>query len=90
MPLPDAHEVGADTGALVPHQAHNPPQSSMQLDHMSLGLTMDAAPWKRVEIDRAKWKVACHMLLATARVTCVQDMGDIMCVEALDGEAAVK
>jgi len=30
----------------------------MQFDQMSMGSGMEAAPWKRVNIDRAKWKVA--------------------------------
>ncbi len=34
-----------------------PLQCSMQLEQMSMGFSMDAAPWKRVNIDRAKWKV---------------------------------
>ena len=35
-----------------------PLQYGMQFDQMSMGSGMEAAPWKRVNIDRAKWKVA--------------------------------
>ena len=69
-----------------------PLQCSMQLDQMSMGFSMDAAPWKRVNIDRAKWKVRRYRrgkVLAPVMLP-LQDIGDIMCVEALDGAEASK
>ncbi len=67
-------------------------QSTMQLEQMSMGFSMDNAPWKRVEIDRAKWKVECAApWLCLLSVTLLrQDIGDIMCVQALDGAEAAK